>query len=141
MNGDKFLPADIDDLLDKYGDLLQSYPNLPGHKSIFSEFRRTNKRLEVLFPLKKHPVHGITGLLAVENYSEAGFIRKYQYNWKIIIPKMGVLKSHITSWGNDPHSDPDTPAEFIVETEPHHQHYDPDDRRKRTSSYRIRTLE
>ncbi|MNQ97902.1 hypothetical protein D3C85_1135700 [compost metagenome] len=135
------LPADIDDILDNFGHLLCSYPGLQKEKSVYAEFRRDTKRLEVLFPLKEHPEHGITGLHAVENYNEAGYVKLYQYHWKIIIPKMGVQLNHISGWGNDPHNAEWTPEKYRVKTEPHHHHYDPNDRKKRTDNYDVRTLE
>ncbi|UJL46758.1 hypothetical protein KFZ58_02035 [Virgibacillus sp. NKC19-16] len=135
------LPADIDDILVTYGYLLKSYKHLYNRNSIFANFRRTNKRLEVLFPLIEHPVLGITGLHAVENYNEKGYIRLYQYNWKIIIPKKSIQLSHISGWGNDPHNAEWTPDEFKIETEPHHHHYDPHDRTKRRANYDVRSLE
>lgn len=134
-------PADMYVILDKYGHLLKSYPNLREKESVFANYRRTIKRLEVLLPLKEHPVHGITGLHVVENYDEAGYIRRYQYNWKIIIPRLGVKLHHISAWGNEPHDAEWTPNEYCIETEPHHHHYDPEDRRKRKENYNVRTLD
>ncbi|KAB8126745.1 hypothetical protein F9U64_19250 [Gracilibacillus oryzae] len=135
------LPADIDEILDNYGHLLQTYSNLREKHSIFSQYKRTHKRLEVLFPLKEHPIHGITGLHVIEVYDEAGYVERYHYHWKRIIPKKGIMYSHITSWGNDPHDDPETPEEYKVKTEPHHHHYDPKDRKKRRENYDVHTLE
>lgn len=136
----QLLPADLDEVLEKYGHLLKTYSNFVDRDSIFANFKRTNNRLEILFPLIEHPVHGITGLHVVENYSEAGYVRLYQYQWKIIIPKLGVRFSHITSWGNDPHDAEWTPEEYKIDTEPHHHHYDPKDRKKRRENYSVRTL-
>lgn len=135
------LPADVDDILEKYGHLLKSYPNLRDHESIFANFKRTNKRLEVLFPLIEHPIHGVTGLHSVENYNEAGYVRLYQYHWKIIISKLGVQLNHISGWGNEPHDAEGTPEEYRIKTEPHHHHYDPTDRKKRRENYTVRTLD
>ncbi|GAA0603789.1 hypothetical protein GCM10009001_21070 [Virgibacillus siamensis] len=61
---DILLPADVDSILDDYGHLLKSYSNLSNKASVFGDFKRTIKRLEVLFPFV---IHGITGLHAVEN--------------------------------------------------------------------------
>lgn len=138
---DFLLPADIDDILEKYGRYLQSYSQLRDRDSVFANFKRTMKRLEVLFPLIEHPVHGITGLHAVENYDEAGYVHQYHYQWKIIVPKSGIQMSHISGWGNDPHDAEWTPEEYKVKTEPHHHHYDPKDRKKRRENYDVRTLE
>ncbi|MEM5014624.1 DUF6516 family protein [Niallia taxi] len=138
---EQLLPADIDEILERYGHLLKSYPNLRDRESIFADFKRTNKKLEVLFPLKEHPIHGKTGLHVVENYDEAGYVRLYQYHWKRIIPKMGVQMNHISGWGNDPHDAEWTPDEYRIETEPHHHHYDPSDRRRRRENYDVRTLD
>ncbi|UOQ94852.1 hypothetical protein MUO14_07960 [Halobacillus shinanisalinarum] len=89
------LPADVDAILDDYGHLLKAYSQLRDKESIFANYKRTVKRMEVLFPLVEHPVHGVTGLHALENYDEAGYVRRYQYHWKIILPKTGVkAKSH-----------------------------------------------
>lgn len=59
------------------------------------------------------------------------FYNLIQDHWKIIIPKMGVKYHHISGWGNDPHETKGTPRDYRIETEPHHHHYDPNDRRKR----------
>lgn len=138
---DILLPADIDDLLEKYGQYLKSYTQMRDKESIYANFKKTPKRLDVLFPLIEHPVHGITGIHAVENYYKSGYVRQYQYQWKIIIPKMGIQMSHISGWGNDPHDAEWTPEEYKVKTEPHHHHYDPKDRKKRRENYDVRTLE
>jgi len=135
------LPADIDDILEQYGHYLQTYTQLRDRDSIYGNYKRTQKRLEVLFPLIEHPIHGITGIHVVENYDEAGYVRQYQYQWKTIVPKMGIQLSHICGWGNDPHDAEWTPEEYRVETEPHHHHYDPKDRKKRRENYNVRTLE
>ncbi|MFC2949201.1 toxin-antitoxin system TumE family protein [Virgibacillus sediminis] len=132
-------PADIDEILEQYNHLLKTYPNQKN--AVYANYKRTIKRLDVLFPFIEHPVHGITGLHALEKYDEAGYVRTYNYNWKIIIPKMGVQKHHISGWGNEPHDDPGTPEEFKIETEPHHHHYDLNDRKKRRENYDVRTLE
>jgi hypothetical protein len=76
----------------------------------------------------------------VENYNEAGYVDQYHYHWKIIMPKMGVIFSHISGWGNDSHDANWTPKEYRVNTEPHHHHYDPADRKKRRDNYDVRTL-
>ncbi|GAA0603797.1 hypothetical protein GCM10009001_21080 [Virgibacillus siamensis] len=53
---------------------------------------------------------------------------------------MGVRFHHISGWGNDSHDSEWTPDEYKIETEPHHHHYDPNDRRKRKENYDVRTL-
>lgn len=138
---DKLLPVKIDDILEKYGHYLKSYSQLKGRESVFANFKKTLKRLEVLFPLLEHPVHGITGLHVVENYDDDGYIRQYHYQWRVIVPKMGIQTSHICGWGNDPHDAKWTPEEYKVDTEPHHHHFDPNDRKKRRENYNVRTLE
>lgn len=135
------LPADVDEILDKFGHYLKSYSPLNDRESVFANYKRTMKRLDVLFPLKEHPIHGITGLHAIEIYDEDGYVRQYHYQWKVIIPKMGIQMSHISGWGNDPHDADWTPEEYKVKTEPHHHHYDPNDRRKRRENYDVRSLE
>jgi len=138
---DHLLPAMMDDILEEYGHYLQSHSQLNVGESIFGNYKRTMKRLEVLFPLIEHPVHGITGIHAVENYDDAGCVRQYQYQWKIIVPKMGIQLSHISGWGNDPHDAEWTPEEYKVTTELHHHHYDPNDRKKRRENFEVRTLD
>ncbi|MBP1309193.1 hypothetical protein JOD82_002213 [Paenibacillus sp. 1182] len=133
-------PADISEILEDFGHLLAVYDKLKDQSSIFGSYRRTNKRLEVTFPLKEHPVHGITGLTAIEKYDEAGYIERYSYTWRRLLPKQGIQTSHITSWGNDPHDASWTPTAYQVITEPHHHHYDPADRKKRRENYNVRTL-
>jgi hypothetical protein len=129
------LPADIDQIIEDYGHLFAVYPRLQERTSIFADYKRTQKRLEVLFPLIEHPFHGITGLHAYEKYNDAGTVETYCYSWKRIIPIQGIQLSHISSWGNDPHPAETTPAELCVNTEPHHHHHDPDNRRRRKDSY------
>lgn len=119
---------------------MQSYKNLQERNSIYGSIKLANSQLNVLFPFKEHPIHGITGLHATEKYSEEGFVREYHYQWKIIIPKQGIRFSHITAWENEPHDTPDTSEEFKVATEPHHHHYIPGARKRRKENYNIRTL-
>jgi len=33
-------------------------------------------KLSVLFPLKEHPIHGITGLQATEKYDDNGYVKE-----------------------------------------------------------------
>lgn len=49
--------------------------------------------------------------------------------------------SHISSWGNDLHIAEWTPEMYRINTEPHHHHYDPVDRKKRRDNYDVRTLD
>lgn len=134
-------PADIEDILEDYAYLLASYQNLRERNSVYGSYKRTSKKLDILFPFKEHPVHGITGLHAVEKYDDHGYISEYYYQWKKIIPKEGIAFTHISAWENEPHDAPDTPARFIVKTEPHHHHHIPGERRHRKENYDIRTLE
>ncbi|MHA6261444.1 toxin-antitoxin system TumE family protein [Sporosarcina sp. CAU 1771] len=135
------LPADIDDILENYEYILESYQNLQELNSIYGSFKLTKRKLDVLFPFKEHPLHGITGLHATEKYDGNGHVREYHYQWKRIIPKEGIMFSHISAWENEPHDAPNTPEEYIVVTEPHHHHYIPGERRHRKANYDIRTLE
>lgn len=133
-------PADIPSVLEEFWDLLQVYDQLHDRESIYGSFRNDIGRLEVLFPLKEHPIHGITGLRVYEKYNNAGYVEKYDYQWKLIIPRRGIQLSHISSWGNDRHDAEWTPDEYRVETEPHHHHFDPNNRKNRRENYDIRTL-
>ncbi|MGM8366804.1 hypothetical protein ACLIBG_15230 [Virgibacillus sp. W0181] len=135
------LPADIDDILQDYGDYLKSYQNLHTKSSIYASFKRTKTKLDVLFPLKEHPIHGITGLHAIEKYDEKGYVKEYHYQWKRIIPKTGIKFSHISAWENEAHNAPNTSYEYIVDTEPHHHHHIPGERKHRKENYDIRTLD
>lgn len=137
----KLYPADIEDILDKFEDLLKSYPNLKEKNSIYTSLKLTKRKLDVLFPLKEHPIHGITGLHAVEKYDRHGFVKEYHYQWKRIIPKQGIRFSHISAWENEPHDAPNTPTAFKVATEPHHHHHVPGERKHRQANYNIHTLE
>ncbi|MCJ7841671.1 DUF6516 family protein [Lederbergia sp. NSJ-179] len=134
-------PADLDDILDNYGDILESYINLHDKNSIYGNYKQTKTKLDVLFPLKEHPVHGITGLHATEKYDREGYVREYHYQWKRIMPKTGIIFSHISAWENEPHDAPNTPGEYLVETEPHHHHHVPGDRKRRKENYDVLTLE
>lgn len=108
------LPADIDDILEKYDDILESYQNFQERNSIYGSFKRTNRKLDVLFPFKEHPVHGITGLYATEKYDKNRHVREYHYQWKRLIPKEGIMFSHISAWENEPHEAPNTRRKSIV---------------------------
>ncbi len=134
------LPANLAEILDKYRDILTNYEVVPGEKHLYPSYRRTKKNLSVLFPLKEHPVHGKTGLYVMEKYDENGYVLSYHYLWKIIIPKMGVQGYHISAWGNEPHNDPKTPSELIVESEPHHHHHVPGDWHRRQANWTVWTL-
>lgn len=47
------LPADVDDILDKYSDILGSYQAAAQeNSSIYASYKRTKVKLDVLFPLK-----------------------------------------------------------------------------------------
>lgn len=123
-------PADLDIILESYEDILQSYQNHKDKNSIYGTFKKTNRKLEVLFLLKEHPIHGITGIHAVEKYNEKGFVKIYHYQWKRIIPKEGIANSHISAWENEPHANKNIPTEFVVKTEPNHHHHIPGERKK-----------
>lgn len=137
----KLIPAQLEDILEQFGHLLQSYENLPERDSIYGDYKRTVKRLEVLFPLREHPIHGITGLHVIEKYDDDGYIERYIYSWKVILPVMGVQTNHISSWGNDSHDAEWTPEEYRIKSEPHHHHHVPGDRKKRKENWDVRTLE
>ncbi|WP_181742492.1 hypothetical protein [Terrilactibacillus laevilacticus] len=49
MAYERLSPAAIDDILDEYGYLLDTFPNIPNQTSIFPIYKRTIKRLEVSF--------------------------------------------------------------------------------------------
>ena len=98
-------------------------------------------KLSVLFPLKEHPIHGITGLQATEKYDDNGYVKEYHYQWKVLVPKYGIIYSHISAWENEPHDHPSTPEEYKVNSEPHHHHHVPYDRHQRKDNYDIHSLE
>jgi hypothetical protein len=137
------LPADVLSIYDQYNDIITSayIKDIRGEKHIYPKIKLTPKVLSALLPLKEHPVHGITGIHVIENYDDNGHVRKYSYQWKVIIPKMGIQSYHISAWGNEPHDDPNTPEEFKVESEPHHHHHVPKDWRKRKRNWSVWTLE
>lgn len=135
------LPANLGSILKKYDKWIEVYTNFTGKNSVHGEFHKSPKRIEIIFPLKEHPHHGVTGLHAIEKYDDAGFVQEYQYMWKVIVPKMGVQLNHISSWGNEAHNSPGTKSEYITDTEPHHHHHVPGDRSKRQSNWNVHTLE
>ena len=108
---------------------------------IYLDYKRTRNLLSVLFPLKEHPVHGKTGLYAMERYDENGYVKKYSYQWKIIHPKHGKHLKHISAWENEPHDAEGTPGVFRVESEPHHHHHVPGDRNLRKENWDVWTLD
>jgi hypothetical protein len=58
--------------------------------------------LEGWLPLKEHSTYGITRIHFVEEYDHAGYVRRYNYEWKCFYPIQGIQQSHIISWGNGP---------------------------------------
>lgn len=78
---------------------------------------------------------------AIERYDNDGMVRKYSYQWKIIMPKMGINSHHISAWGNDPHDATWTSSEYAVESEPHHHHHVPGDWKQRQANWEVWTLE
>lgn len=131
----------MNEILEKYGHLLSSYVNLRERDSIFSRYKRTTNKLSVLFPLKEHPIHGITGLHATEKYDKEGFVKEYHYQWKTLIPKKGIRFSHISAWENEPHNGPNTLDKYKVTSEPHHHHHVPGDRKQRQENFHVHTLD
>lgn len=142
---EKLLPTNILEVLEKFASFLKHYKQIgPTYKKDdvgYVEYERKSKKLRVLFPLKEHPIHGITGIEISEKYNDEDYVERYIYVWKKILPKAGVSSSHICGWGNDPHNAPNTPDEYKVDTEPHHHHYDPKDRKHRKNNFRVRTVE
>lgn len=136
----RLLPANLDDILEKYEDILESYQNLHERNSIYASFKLTKVKLDVLFLLKEHSIHGITGLHATEKYDKKGFVIEYHYQWKRIIPKQGIMFSHISAWENESHDAPNTPTSYLVETEPHHHQHVPGNRTLRIENKETRTL-
>ncbi|MCD1260024.1 hypothetical protein B5M42_014510 [Paenibacillus athensensis] len=137
----QLLPANLAHILNKYGEWLETYQNFRDRNSAYGDFYLSPKRMEIIFPLKEHPVHGITGLHVIERYDDQGYVKEYQYMWKVIVPKMGVQLNHISSWGNESHNAPGTSAKLITETEPHHHHHVPGDRSQRKENWHVHTLE
>ena len=131
------LPADLNDIVEKYKHIFTVYSDIPDKHSIYPEVKRTPNKLSVLFPLKEHPIHGKTGLLATEKYDNEGFVTEYHYQWKLLIPKKGVHLSQVTAWENEAHSYP----KYQTASEPHHHHHDPGDRSKRKENWDVRTLD
>ncbi|WP_411348914.1 hypothetical protein [Paenibacillus sp. WLX2291] len=133
-------PSDFTIAIEQFEHLLHQYSDPAIAYPVPYEKRRP-KRIEAYYPLKPHPIYGITALHAVETYNEQGYIKRYNYEWFIMYPRMGISSKHITSWGNDPHDDPDTPPELRVQTEPHHQHHIPFHRAARRDNYTVRNLQ
>lgn len=79
------LPADIEEILNNYGHLLQSYTKLKERDSIFTNYKLTTNKLSILIPFKEHLIHGITGLHATEKYDNNGFVKEYHYQ---MIPRI-----------------------------------------------------
>ncbi|BBH23263.1 hypothetical protein Back11_46080 [Paenibacillus baekrokdamisoli] len=137
----QLLPANLGNIFRKYEKWIEVYQNFRDKNSAHGDFFKSPKRIEIIFPLKEHPVHGITGLHVIERYDDHGYVREYQYMWKVIVPKIGVQLNHISSWGNEPHNAPGTNPKFITDTEPHHHHHVPGDRSQRKENWDVHTLE
>lgn len=134
------LPSDIEEILEKYEDIISQYAVGKG-KEYVPRYERNERFMRAIIPLKEHPEYGITGMVAFETYDEDGRIERYSYSWRILHPKRGKHAGHITAWENDPHDSPNTPPEYRVTTEPHHHHHVPFDRRQRKENYDVRTLD
>lgn len=100
---------------------------------------RLFKKLAILFPLKEHSIHKIISLHAVEKYDHNRYVKEYHYKWNRIIPKEGFAYAHISAWKNESHDAPNTPEEYIVATDPHHQILS--NRKHRIENHDIRTFE
>ena len=79
-------PTDVSAILDRYGDILETYEHIPDKGPIYPQVKLTPPLLSVLFPLKEHPVHGITGLHAVERYKD-GQVKHIPTNGKSSVPR------------------------------------------------------
>lgn len=134
------LPADLPSILEEYKDIFENYGDIYGKDKVYPRMKLTSNLLSVLFPLIEHPVYGKTGLLAIEKYKD-GKVTKYMYHWKIIIPKKGKHKQHISAWGNDPHDAKNTPPQLQFKSEPHHHHHIPGDWNKRQDNWDVWTLD
>ncbi|UOQ86845.1 DUF6516 family protein [Gracilibacillus salinarum] len=133
-------PADLPILIEKFEDIFETYSYVPVKEKVYPKMKLTTNLLSVLFPFIEHPVYGKTGLHAIEKYKD-GIVKKYMYQWKIIIPKKGKHKQHITAWGNDPHAEKNTPPELHFKSEPHHHHYIPGDWNKRKDNWEVWSLD
>lgn len=137
---DKQSASNFDAILENYAYLIQEYDNCAIEEPRI-RLKRKRSSMEVHYPLKEHPIYGITVLYAYEKYDEEGYIVRYMYNWYTMYPKSGKHQKHISSWENGPHDDPHTPDEFRVSSEPHHQHHTPGNRNNRQPSFHVRCLE
>ncbi|GAE94763.1 hypothetical protein JCM21714_3952 [Gracilibacillus boraciitolerans JCM 21714] len=90
------LPANIPVILEEYKDIFATYSYVPGREKVYPKIKLTSNVLSVLFPLIEHPVYGKTGLHAIEKYKD-GRVTKYMYHWKIIIPRRGKHKQHLSA--------------------------------------------
>lgn len=133
-------PSNFDSIYSRFQHLIATY-NIKGilYPAIYE--KRTLNKIDTVYPLIEHPEYGITAIRATESYCDKGYIKKYHYEWFRMHPRKGANQKHITSWGNDPHDDPNTPAAFQVSTEPHHHHHDPTKRSNRQASDNVRSFE
>lgn len=75
-NDPPLLPADLDEILEDFGFLLENHTGFKDRESVYGSYKRDRKALLVIFPLKVHPIHGITGLRAYEKYDDTGTISR-----------------------------------------------------------------
>lgn len=141
----RLLPTNITAISKKFSPFFKHYKKIgPTDEKDdvgYVDYKRTHKKMYALIPLQEHPIHGITGIEISEKYDDQGYVERYIYEWKKVLPRQGVSTSHISGWGNEPHNAPNTPEKYKVDTEPHHHHYDPNDRKNRRNSFQVRTVE
>lgn len=117
-------------IIEKFEDMIDGIPEI---KILSNEYESKNAKVKGLIPLKKHPVHGKTGIVFFERYV-GGELVKYNYSWEIIYPKMGIKYRHISAWGMEHHT------RMKVKTDPYHHHHIPGERSQRQECYYIRSL-
>lgn len=94
------------------------------------------------FHSKNIPSTELQGYTLLKNMIYMVSLKNIITNGKESLPKKeGIRFSHISAWENEPHDAPNTPTAFKVETEPHHHHYVPGERKYRKENYDVRTLE
>lgn len=129
-------PANIDEILDKYEHIMASYQD----SNIYGAYEQTQTKLDVLFPLKRHPIHGITVIQAVEKYDNRGYVVSYQYEWKKCEVNSFVSNVHLSAWEHDA-KHMGTIHEPTTQTKLHLHYFVPGDRLHHKRSLEVQNLE
>lgn len=112
-------------LLNKYQDIILLPPDLI--LTVDPSTGDSSVSLNIAF--KAHPQYGLTKLRIREKYNSSGELYFYRYCWEVNSKPTG----NISAWENE-HS-------HGLDSDPHHHHHVPYDRKPVQNNHSVRTLE